>query len=89
MSVSRYQVAEGVASSDLDGEVTILDPRSGVYFGLEDVSADVWRLLAEPRTVGELCDALQERYDVPPDECTADVTELVRELAEHGLVETV
>ncbi len=85
----RYRVAPGVASSALDGEVTILDPRSGVYFGLEDVSAEVWALLSEPRTVEQLCDSLLERYDVPRGECTSDVSELLTELTRHGLVETV
>lgn len=69
--------------------MTILDPRSGLYFGLEDVGAEVWQLLAEARTVDELCTQLMARYDVGADECTSDVTGLLAELVERGLVEVV
>ncbi|MCB9675398.1 MAG: PqqD family protein [Alphaproteobacteria bacterium] len=89
MSAPRYRVAEGVASTDVDGEVTILDPRSGLYFGLEDVGADIWVLLAEARSVAEVCDALLERYDVDRSECAADVQGLVDELVGRRLVEVL
>ena len=89
MDSRRYRTDPAVASSEVDGEITLLDPRSGLYFGLEDVGAEVWRLLAEPRSVAELCDALLAEYDVSQGECEADVSGLLGELVARGLVEVV
>ena len=88
MSV-HYQVAPGVVSTVVDGEVTVLDPRAGVYFGLEDVGARVWQLLVERPDVPALVRQLQTEFDVAPATCEADVRGLLDELVERGLVETV
>ena len=85
----RYRVAPAVASSENDGEITILDPRSGLYFGLEDVGAELWRQLAQPHSIRELCESMSERYEVTSAECMDDVRGLVEELIERGLVEVV
>ncbi|MEZ4320183.1 MAG: PqqD family protein [Myxococcota bacterium] len=85
----QYRISPAVASTELDGEVTILDPRSGLYFGLEDVGGEVWRLLARPHTVRGICAALMDRFEVGPEECESDVVELLQELVDRGLVEVV
>jgi hypothetical protein len=36
-------------SSDLGGEVAILDLKAGVYYGLDTVGARIWNLIQEPR----------------------------------------
>ena len=59
VSVSREQV-----SSELAGEVVIMNLRRGVYHGLEATGARVWQLIQEPRKVSEIRDALLAEYDV-------------------------
>lgn len=88
MSV-RYQVVPGVVSTVVDGEVTVLDPRAGVYFGLEDVGARVWQLLAGRPDLETLVRPLLAEFDVTPDTCRDDVRALLDELVERGLVERV
>lgn len=74
-------------SCDLAGEAAILDFKSGVYYGLDEVGARVWSLVAEPRTVDEICDSLVAEYEVEPNVCERDVVALLTELAAKGLVE--
>jgi hypothetical protein len=50
-TVSRTSTARATrdqVSSDLKGEVAILDLKAGVYYGLDAVGARVWELLQGP-----------------------------------------
>lgn len=74
-------------SCDLHGEAAVLNLKTGVYYGLDEVGASIWRMLAQPRRVDELVDAVLDEYEVGRDECQRDVVALVGELAVRGLVE--
>ena len=74
-------------SSDLGGEVAILDLEAGMYYGLEEVGARVWALAQEPRTVQEIQDRIVNEYEVDPASGRRDVLALLQQLADKGLVE--
>jgi hypothetical protein len=75
------------ASVDLDDEAAILNLKTGVYFGLNEVGAWIWHLLQQPRTVAEVRAAMLVEFDVPPERCEADLQALLRDLAQHQLIE--
>ncbi len=88
VSVSSSVVAaRDQVSSDLGGEVAILDLNAGTYFGLDAVGARTWGLIQEPRTVKEVRDILVSEYEVEPDRCERDLIALLQRLANEGLVE--
>ncbi len=74
-------------SADLDGEVVILHLGGGEYFGLDQVAARVWELIASPATVGEIEQTLLSEYDVEASECASDLYSLLASLDERGLIE--
>jgi hypothetical protein len=74
-------------SSDLKGEVAILDLKAGVYHGLDAVGARIWHLLQESKTADQLRDVLLQEYDVDADRCERDLLALLQRLADEGLVE--
>ena len=84
---STVVAAKDQVSSDLGGEVAILDLKAGVYYGLDAVGARIWSLIQEPRTVNEIRDILLEEYEVEPERCERDLLVLLRRLADEGLVE--
>ena len=84
---STVVAAKDQVSSDLGGEVAILDLKAGVYYGLDAVGARIWSLIEEPRTVNEIRGILLEEYDVEPERCERDLLALLRRLADEGLVE--
>jgi hypothetical protein len=84
---STVVAAKDQVSSDLGGEVAILDLKAGVYYGLDAVGARIWSLIQEPRTVNEIRDILLEEYEVEPERCERDLLTLLRRLADEGLVE--
>ncbi len=73
--------------SALDGEAVILNIASGVYYGLNEVGARIWELIQEPRSFGELQDALLAEYDIQPEACAHELTKILRELKDAQLVE--
>jgi len=79
--------AKDQVSSDLAGEVVLLSLQTGMYYGLDRVGARVWELMREPTSVGDLRDAIVREYDVDSERCERDVLDLLRKLAEAGLVE--
>ena len=84
---STVVAAKDQVSSDLGGEVAILDLKAGMYYGLDAVGARIWSLIEEPRTVNEIRDILLKEYDVEPERCERDLLALLRRLADEGLVE--
>ena len=74
-------------SADLAGEAVILNLKSGVYYGLNEVGARIWQLLQEPRTVAAIRDTLLEEYEVDRDSCDRDLVAVLQELATAELIE--
>ena len=76
-------------STELDGETMLMGIDSGRYYGLDAVGGDVWRRLATPSSVGEICTALAEDYDGDAAQIEHDVVALLIQLRDEGLVEVV
>lgn len=71
-------------SAELDGEVVLLHPELGLYFGLNSTGTWVWNYLRGPRTVQEISDALAENFDVESGSCLQDLLDLLRGMADEG-----
>ena len=74
-------------SCPLGEESAILNLKNSVYYGLDPVGAHVWKLLREPKSVGELRDALLDEYDVEAARCEQDLLELLEKMRSEGLIE--
>ncbi len=74
-------------SCDLAGEAAILNIKSGVYYGLDKIGAEIWKLMQEPRAVGEIQHAITSEYEVEPNRCAQDVVALLEKLLAEGLIE--
>jgi Coenzyme PQQ synthesis protein D (PqqD) len=74
-------------SCSLSDEVALLNLKSTLYFGLDEVGACIWQALSEPRPAVELCKAVLDRFEVDEAHCQADVLEFLTELKDAGLIE--
>ena len=79
--------AKGQVSSDLGGEVAILDLDSGIYYGLDEVGARIWELVQEPTAVEEVLATVVGEYDVELVRAERDVLALLQRLVDEGLAE--
>ena len=89
MQDQLYSRAAPLLEAEVDQEIVALDREQGQVFGFNLVASDVWRLLEQPRTIGELCAKLEQRYTVSSEECAADVADLLDRLLEMKLVKRV
>lgn len=74
-------------SCPLGEESAILNLKNSVYYGLDPVGARVWKLLQQPRSIGQLRDAVIDEYDVEPQRCEADLLELLEKMRAEGLID--
>jgi len=75
-----------VMARQVGKETVILDLVSGTYFGLDPVGARIWQLLAEGRTLAEVCAAMLAEYEVTREDIERDVLILVEELRAKQLI---
>jgi hypothetical protein len=87
LSLSASVVAaKNQVSSELDGEAVILNLDRGMYYGLDEVGARIWRLIQQPCPLHSVRDVLVGEYKVSQEHCERDLLLLVRQLADAGLV---
>lgn len=83
----RYRLNEPAVIADIiDGEVVIMNLERGSYYGLDQVSADIWQLILAGRTGEEIVSLLCERFSVDQDRANADVTALIIKMVGEDLV---
>jgi hypothetical protein len=79
--------AKDQASCRLEDEIAIVQLKAGVYYGLDPVGARIWELIATPRSVRAVRDALLAEYEVEADRCEGDLLLLFQAMRDAGLVE--
>ncbi len=78
---------DDVVAREVAGEAVLLNLASGTYFGLNDTGSMIWQMIEEnSASIAEICDAVEEEYDVEREDAERDVLALVEQLVEHGLL---
>ena len=80
--------SESAMAREVDGELVILDVPSGRFFALNDVGRLIWDRLESDCSHDQLVDAVVASYDVGRSEASSDISELVSQLVDAGLVTT-
>ncbi len=72
----------------IDDGAVLFAPETEIYFGLNEVGAKVWQLLADRTTsLDDLCARISADYPTVPSETVReDVVELLDQLAAEGLL---
>ena len=83
----RVKLSEDVLISDLQGESVILNVNSQRYYGLDKVGTRFLTLLSNSETIEQAFETLLAEYDVEADQLRVDLTDLLAELRDQGLVE--
>ena len=80
-----------VVFTTLEDGIVLLDAANGVYFGLNAVGAEMWKLLPpECETVDQLCARISAQFpDVRTEAIREDVEELLQTLVTNDLVTPV
>ncbi len=84
-----YKRSEEAIFAEVADDIVALHVDRGHSYGMENVTATVWRLLAEPIGLDGICADLVRRYKVEPEVCRAEVSRLLAQLESEGLVKKV
>ena len=82
----RVRIPQEVLARQVGEETVMLDLAKGAYFGLDPVGARMWQLLAEGKTLAEVCDAVLAEYEASRDTIERDLLALVDDLVKQGLI---
>jgi hypothetical protein len=86
LKITKWRKRAQIVDRDLDGEAVLLDLKTGVYYSLNEVGAEVWRLLGDGADETEIAEAIVAAYEVTPEEAAADISELINDLSSEGLI---
>ena len=78
-----------LVAAPVGDELAMFSAERGRYYALNEGAAAVWQGIEHPVTVEQLCAALQERFDVSPEDCRRDVSGYLEELEAKGLIRIV
>ncbi len=84
---ARLAVPADVLMRDLGGEAVLLNLKSEMYFGLDEVGTRMWSLLTASPSIQAAYEALLAEYAVEPEALRTDLETLVSALMERGLLE--
>lgn len=82
----RVTIPTQVMARQVGDETVILNLASGTYFGLDPVGSRVWQLIAEDRTLAQVCDLMMAEYDVARETIEADILGIMDNLSTQGLI---
>ncbi len=74
------------AETEIDGRISLLNPRTERVLMLNETASDVWRLADGEHSLEEITDLLARTYDVAPDRIRGDVEEVVATLRAEGFL---
>ena len=82
----RFLKLPHVLSREDNKDLVLLDLNTGEIYTLTGVARFVWEEL-ETSTIGELCDALCNKFNVTPAVARTDINDLLASLSQANLVQ--
>jgi hypothetical protein len=82
----RFSRSKDQVFTDLNGEVVLLNVKTGKYFNLNPIGSVIWQMIAEPTSLSSIVSAITAEYDVDPQRCEQDVRNLLHKMQLVGLI---
>jgi len=73
-----------VFREELDGWAILFDPDTGESYGLNPVSAFIWKCLDGQHTIQDILSGLRENCDSVPEDAEDLVNKFIQDLVERG-----
>lgn len=83
---TRIGRAANIVSSRMDDEYLLMSVDLSDYIALRNVSARIWELLEQPRTMADLQTALLAEYTVAQEVCDREVSGFLQQMLENSLL---
>jgi len=80
--------SDGIIEAEIENEIVALNVEKGTCYGMNPVGSRIWRFLADPIRIDDICAKLLAEYKVEPGACEREVLDLLEELRAEGLIQT-
>jgi hypothetical protein len=81
--------SEDIFTGTIDDEMVAMSIANGKYYQLNRTGSIILSLLDDPRSIRELCEAIQCHYRVDAGVCRDDILEFVNEMAMLNLITVI
>ena len=86
-----YVRSRAVVSRLIAGETLVLPVRGDVgdlasFYTLNETATTVWDALERPRSLAEICDVIEQKYEISKEKAETDMLLFMREMGSLGLV---
>lgn len=88
-SNSVFQRVKDIPFSQLDDELLAIDAQAGYVYSLSESAGRVWDLIATPISLDVIVSQLQKEFNVDEQTCVRDVSQLLQDLRDAGLVQAI
>ena len=83
----HYAKNQKIVERRIDDTVFLVHPETDTVLYLNQIATAIWSICAEPITVEEATQIVQQAFpDVPPKKIAGDVSRLFKQLAKKGYV---
>lgn len=82
----KVKISDDVLFQEIDNEYVLLNMKTELYFGLNDIGAKVWQLISQDSATDTLIEKILLEYDVAPDTVASDIAQLLDELNKEELI---
>lgn len=85
----KVKISDEVLFQEIEGECVLLNLSNEQYFGLDEVGTRFWHLLSEDEKIENALSNLQKEYNVDEKVLRNDLSNLIKQMQEQGLVSVV
>ena len=79
--------AKEILFQQFDDELLAVDAQGSVCYSLNESAGRIWAFIESPTTLGAICAQLTAEYDVDEVTCLQEVSSVLGELREAGLIQ--
>lgn len=83
---SRVQQKVGLDSSDMDGEIVMMNMETGKYYCFNSVGSKIWKLIDEKQSVKDIVSKLISEFEVEPEVCESEVIKFLNGILNEELI---
>ena len=75
-------------SSEIDGEVVMMNIETGKYIGMNAVGSEIWKMIeAEPISIQSICTNLTQLFNVEKKVCEQEALAFCSQLLKENLIQ--
>ena len=77
----------GLMGGEMGNETVLMDMNTGDYLGLNSVGSSIWKIIVDPIKVTDICNQLQEEYDIDDATCQTETLNYLEMLEKENMLE--